>query len=98
MHSPTNQKDSAAWVFQVWASFIVSVSLTLTGIYFVPCDLWVKGYFAMGLLFTIGSCFSLAKTLRDKHETDRLKNRVASAKAEKILNEYEYRDVLSPTN
>ena len=40
-----------------------------TGILYLPVDLWTKAFFAMGLLFTIGSCFGLAKTVRDEAET-----------------------------
>ena len=92
MNNPTHQVDSPAWVFQVWASFLISVSFTLTGIYFAPVDLWVKGFFVMGLIFTVGSTFSLAKTMRDRFEASKIINRVASAKTEKILHEYELRD------
>lgn len=91
-NNPHIGKDSAAWYLQVWVSFIVSLSFTLGGLYFAPIDLWIKGYFAMGVLFTVGSAFSLSKTLRDKHESDQIINRIASAKTEKILHEYEYRD------
>ena len=49
----------------------------------------------MALLFTVGSTFSLAKTMRDRYEASKFVNRVASAKTEKILHDYEYRDVLN---
>ena len=91
MNEPNaTHRDSPGWIFQVWTAFIVSSSLTLSGIYFAPVDWWVKGYFAMGVLFTVGSTFSLAKTLRDKFENDKIVNRIASAKTEKILHDYEF--------
>lgn len=62
---------TAGWHFQVWASFVISSGLTALGILYLPADLWTKGFLSMGMLFTIGSCFSLAKTLRDEHEADR---------------------------
>src|SRR5262249_9051085 len=95
MNHPTIERDSSAWIFQVWASFIVSSSVTLAGIYFAPVDMWIKGFFAMWLLFTVGSTFSLAKTLRDKHEADKVINRVANAKTEKMLYDYELKDVIN---
>ncbi len=85
------KKDSSQWVFQVWASFALSVFLTVSGIYFLPCDLWVKGYMLMGLVFTVGSTFSLSKTIRDNEESKKLLNRIASAKTEKLLTEFEYK-------
>lgn len=49
----------------------------------------MKGYVAMGVLFTTGSAFTLAKTIRDEHEAQRFVNRISEAKAERILREYE---------
>jgi hypothetical protein len=83
------QKDTAAWIFQVWASFLVAVTLLAIGIYYLPVDGWIRGYLAMGMLFSIGSSFSLAKTIRDNHEAGKLINRVAEAKTEKYLTQFE---------
>lgn len=63
--------NTAAWRFQVWTSFVLSCGLTALGVLYLPVDLWTKGFFAMGLLFTVGSCFSLAKTIRDDAEEQR---------------------------
>lgn len=82
-------QHTAAWKFQVWISFLLSFVLTLGGIFYLPVDFWIKGYLAMGLVFLIGSCFSLAKTLRDEHEASTFVNRVKQAKTEKILTEFE---------
>ncbi|MGV0026014.1 YiaA/YiaB family inner membrane protein [Phormidesmis priestleyi] len=82
--APTN-----AWVFQVWASFVLSVSATTVGILNLPVDSWVKGYMGMGVLFSVGSTLSLAKTTRDIHESKRLTSRVDEAKLEKILAEHD---------
>ena len=57
---------SAAWVAQTWISFVVAVGITSMGIWFLPVDVWVKAFMAMGLLFSVGSTFSLAKTVRDR--------------------------------
>ena len=42
----------------------------------------------MTFLFCITSCFTVAKVVRDKHESDRLINKVENAKTEKLINEY----------
>jgi hypothetical protein len=78
-----------AWVLQVWASFVLSVSATTVGILNLPVDSWVKGYMGMGVLFSVGSTLSLAKTTRDLHESKRLISRVDEAKLEKILAEHD---------
>jgi hypothetical protein len=82
-------RDTAAWRFQVWASFGLAFGTTLLGIAYLPIDPWMKGYVAMGVLFTTGSAFTLAKTIRDEHEAQRFVNRISEAKAERILREYE---------
>ena len=89
MNSTVKNQHTSAWRFQVWASFLVSAGLTLGGIFYLPVDFWIKGYLAMGILFLIGSCFSLAKTIRDDHEAIDFVNRVQKAKTEKILTEFE---------
>ncbi|MCT7970645.1 hypothetical protein [Laspinema olomoucense] len=42
----------------------------------------------MGVLFTVGSSFSLAKTLRDRHEAEKLTSKVEEARVERILTEH----------
>lgn len=83
------QAHSSAWIFQAWASFIISVSATSVGILYLPADGWIKAYMGMGTLFSIASTFSLAKTVRDVHESKRLISRVDEAKLERILAEHD---------
>jgi hypothetical protein len=83
------QKDSAAWLFEVWASFAMSVGVTGIGIVYLPVSDWIRAFLGMGLLFSVGSSLSLAKTLRDQHEAARLLSKLTEAKNEKILRELE---------
>ncbi|MBD2139632.1 hypothetical protein H6F32_19200 [Anabaena sp. FACHB-1237] len=85
----TPMKDSPAWVFQTWASFILSISITSIGIYNLPVDNWIKGFMGMGLAFSVASTFSLAKTTRDMHESKKLTSRIEEAKVEKLLSQHE---------
>ena len=62
--SPT-QKDTSAWIILVWGAFAASIVLAGVGIVNLPADDWKRGYMAMGMLFTLGSTFSLVKTMRD---------------------------------
>ena len=41
----------------------------------------------MGLLFTVGSTFTLSKTVRDQHEQQRLTARIDEARVTKLLAE-----------
>jgi len=82
------QKDTNAWIFQVWISFIISVATTSVSIVYLPVDNWVKSYMAMGYLFSLSSAFTLAKTIRDNQEASRLTARIDEARVEKILAEH----------
>ena len=89
MEQPAIHQDSPAWIFFAHVSFLVSLTLMGTGIYLLPVSLWIKGYFVMGLFFTVGSTLTLSKTLRDHHEGKKLVNRLNEVKTEKMLHEYE---------
>ena len=89
------QRDTDAWIFQAWASFVISFGAMLVGIVWLPVDHWVKGFLGMGLLYTINACFTLAKTVRDNHEASKLVNRISGAKTEKLLNEFEARSTVA---
>lgn len=89
MRSPRPQQDSNAWLFQTWAAFIISISLTTLGIINLPQNNWVKGFMGMGLAFSVASTFSLAKTTRDVHETKKLLSRIDEAKVEKLLSQHD---------
>ena len=82
------QKDSGSWIFFVKATFFSAVAAMASGIFFLPCELWVKGYMAMGTLFTIGASITLSKTMRDEHEAKRIINKINDVKTEKILKEF----------
>ncbi len=92
MNQSAVSKDTPAWILFVWLSFIVSVSLMGIGIWNAPVDLWVRGYFMMGLFFVVGSTFTLAKTIRDNYEAQRAHNRAVDNKTDKSLGDYELRN------
>jgi hypothetical protein len=89
MRNDDVQRDTQAWIFQVWASFGLAVGMTTIGIAYVPLDAWIRAFLAMGLLFSVGSAFTLAKTVRDNHEARRLINRLSDAKTERIIRDFE---------
>ena len=77
-------QHSSSWVTFTYASFIGSVIMLAGGIILVPLDIWMKGYFAMGMLMLIQSCVTVTKTIRDVHEGAKLVNRIEDAKAERL--------------
>ncbi|GAA5438325.1 YiaA/YiaB family inner membrane protein [Deinococcus sp. A31D244] len=88
-NTPDLVGDSPAWLSFIWIAFLISISLMLLGIFFIPVDWWVKGYLYMGTLFLTASTLTLSKSLRDRHEYERLVNRVKSARTEQVLSKFE---------
>jgi len=80
---------SPAWVVQAWLSFAIAVGAMTVGIYCLPEGGWVKGFLAMGLLFTVGSSLSLAKTVRDLHDATQLTARIDEARVTKLIAEHD---------
>ena len=76
---------SSSWVTFTYAAFIGSILMVAAGIVLMPLDMWIKGYFAMGIVMLIQSCVTVTKTIRDVHESGKLVNRIEDAKAERLL-------------
>ena len=62
--------NSKAWIFFCYVSFAIALGATGLGVFFMEISLAMKAFMGMGLLFTTGSAFTLAKTLRDEHEVE----------------------------
>jgi len=81
-------RNTKAFYNMAWIAFVLSTSGMIIGLFILEAQLAVKGFFAIAYLFSLSSCFTLAKVIRDKHESDQLINRVEKAKTEKFLNEH----------
>ena len=77
----TAQPHTSAWVTFTYVSFAASLLMVICGIYFLPLDLWVKGYLLMGIVMLVQSCITMTKTVRDVHESSRLVNRIEGVNA-----------------
>jgi hypothetical protein len=87
--NPNASPHSPAWITFTYLSFAASALMVGMGIFFLPLDLSIKGYLAMGFLMLVQSCITMTKTMRDMHEGGRLVNRIEDAKAERLLMEVE---------
>ena len=83
--NPQGIQHSSSWVTFTYATFIGSVIMVAGGIVLMPVDMWMKGYFAMGVIMLIQTCVTMTKTIRDVHEGSKLVNRIEDAKAERLL-------------
>ncbi|MDR6882883.1 putative membrane protein YiaA [Bacillus sp. 3255] len=62
------KRNTAAFTFMAWASFIGAFLAMFIGIYTLDESLSVKGYFAVCALFLTMSAFVLQKVIRDNLE------------------------------
>ena len=76
---------SGAWVSFTYANMFASLALTLGGLFFLPIDLWIKGYMLMGIAMVTTSTIILSKTIRDVQESGKLVNKIEEARTEKLL-------------
>ena len=88
-HSIIDHSNSKSFFNMAWIAFVLAIGGTLTGIVLLEASLAVKGFLAMGFVFTVSSCFTLAKVTRDRHEAERLYNKVERARTEQYLSEQE---------
>ena len=85
--NPQANQHTSTWATFTYATFIGSVLMVGAGVALMPLDIWIKGYFAMGIVMLIQSCITMTKTIRDVHESGKLVNRIEDAKAERLLME-----------
>lgn len=80
-------QNSKSFYNMAWIAFAISFVGMCAGLVYMEADLAVKGFLAVSYLFSVTSCFTLAKVVRDKHEAEKFINKVENAKTEKFLNE-----------
>lgn len=64
------RKNTQAFTFLAWTSFVLAVFAMYIGIYNLEETLSVKGYYAVTSAFLIMSSFVLQKTIRDNQEDE----------------------------
>ena len=83
------QLNSPSWMFFVRINFAIAMAAMFIAIIMSPIETLVQGFLAMGTLYLVASTFTFAKTVRDEFEGQKLINKLAEARAEKLLKEYE---------
>jgi hypothetical protein len=78
------QVDTGGWIAVVWVGFAAAVTLTAWGLWrMATVPDWHRAYLAVSWLFLVSSTFTLAKTIRDKHEADLVDSGEARAAIER---------------
>ena len=87
--TPLPSRTTAAFSLQAALSFGVSATAVGIGIAYLPADGWIRAFLAVGTLFLISSCFTLAKCVRDQQESTTVRVRVDEARMDKLLAEHD---------
>ncbi|WP_062364091.1 YiaA/YiaB family inner membrane protein [Variovorax paradoxus] len=74
-------RDVPMWRLVVWGSFFTAMGLTGWGLVRMEINDAYKAFLGVSWLFLISSAFTLAKTLRDRHEADLIDARLQGRRA-----------------
>jgi len=74
-------RDVPMWRLVVWGSFFTAMGLTGWGLVRMEINEAYKAFLGVSWLFLISSAFTLAKTLRDRHEADLIEARLQGRRA-----------------
>jgi len=69
-------QNSKSFFSMAWIGFILSALGMTVGIIYADVDLPTKGFLIMSYLFSVSSCFTVAKVVRDRHEEDLYINKI----------------------
>ena len=70
-----------------WIAFGISFIGMAVGIWNLEGDIATKGFLVMSYLFSVTTCFTVSKVVRDKHESEKFLNKMEKSKTEKFLAE-----------
>lgn len=87
MDNHSINSHSSEWDFMVKVAFGIAVVATLSGIYLMPGPVMAKGYFLISALFLVFSSITMTKTVRDRHESNRLHNKISEARTSQMIRE-----------
>jgi hypothetical protein len=66
----TGEVETPMWRLVVWGGFAVAMGLTAWGLLRMDVNVTYRAYLGVSWLYLVTSAFTLAKTLRDRHEAD----------------------------
>jgi hypothetical protein len=78
-------KNTTAFYAQSAIAFGLALFTMLAAVYYLPADPWPKAVLALGTVFLTTSTFSLAKCVRDAHESQHVVSRLDQARVDRIL-------------
>jgi hypothetical protein len=88
MSTSVQSRTTSAFYVQAILAFALSSVALVVGIISLPVGAWIRGFLGLGLLYVVTSAFTLAKTIRDRHESADMISRVDQVRLEKLLAEH----------
>ncbi len=68
-------------------SFALSVIAMIVALSYVQIEIGMIAFIGVSYVFSVSSCFTLAKVVRDRHEAEKFLSKVEKSKTEKFLSE-----------
>ena len=81
--------NSKSFYNMAWISFGLSLVAMITALSLLEITLAMAVLIGVCYVFSISSCFTLAKVVRDRHEAEKFLSKIEHAKTEKFLSEQE---------
>lgn len=88
MSTKYQNSNTQAFSTLAWISFGISFIGMVIGLIYLQMDIYQKAFIGMTYLFSISSCFVLAKVVRDKQESEDYVKKIENAKTEQMLSKY----------
>lgn len=82
-------KPTSAFYVQAALSFGISMAAIVLGVFYLPVGGWIRAFLLVGVLYTITSTFTLAKCVRDMHESSSVVHRVDEVRLQRLLAEHD---------
>jgi hypothetical protein len=82
-------RPTTAYYLQAITSFSVALAVLIVGEICLPLPPWTRAFLALGTLFLVSSCFTLAKCVRDQQDTEGVVSRLDQARIERLLAEFD---------
>lgn len=88
MATKYQNSNTQAFSTLAWISFAISFIGMVLGLVYLQMDIYQKAFIGMTYLFSISSCFVLAKVVRDKQEGQDYVKKIEQAKTEQMISKY----------
>ena len=88
MSTKYQNSNTQAFSTVAWISFAISFIGMIVGLVYLQMDIYQKAFIGMTYLFSISSCFVLAKVVRDKQESEDYVKKIENAKNQQMISKY----------